>query len=603
VNIDETLDAIDNLYGPPLQVISDCLRAMIVAKDGHDLIAADFANIEGRVLAWLAGEQWKVDAFKDYDAGTGPDLYKLAYGRAYGLEAKDVTKDQRQVGKVMELACFDERTMLLTDKGLKYIVDVTTDDQLWDGVEWVRHDGPVFQGFRPTTNLNGVGVTAEHLIATRQTWLPAERLVSNRDTLRQALDLGSANLPWSAATQAPTAVRSVSASNAPAAPRPTPSRRQTYALARALAATFARRFNPPAGGRTISPMQTWFPTPNTAGGFSTESLRASIAAITRVIAGIVTTAVEASTCSNLGARAAANSSGTSSRFPGGTNPPWNLIEPTSTEGTSPAISGSSREPRTRGTDAKYRSCNSASPNLKPVYDILNAGPRSRFTIRSVDGFLIAHNCGYQGGVGAFQTMARAYNVKVADEQADDIKTKWRAAHPRIKQFWYDLENAAIAATVDKGEVKRVGKIMFKKAGSFLWCRLPSGRSLCYPYPRVADVEVPWTNKDGTPATKPALFHWGVDPVTKQWAEDSSYGGKISENVTQAVARDILASALLRLEQHGYNPVLHVHDEVVCEVPKGWGSVDELQEIMERVPTWAEGLPIAVEGWRGTRYRK
>ena len=166
-----------------------------------------------------------------------------------------------------------------------------------------------------------------------------------------------------------------------------------------------------------------------------------------------------------------------------------------------------------------------------------------------------------------------------------------------------MENAAIRATLDKGEVKRVGKIMFKVAGSFLWCRLPSGRSLCYPYPRVAEVEVPWTNKDGTPATKPALFHWGVDSVTKQWKEDSTYGGMLAENVTQAVARDILASALLRLEQHGYNPVLHVHDEVVCEVPKDRGSVEEVETLMAEAPEWAKGLPIAVEGWRGPRYRK
>jgi DNA polymerase len=234
---------------------------------------------------------------------------------------------------------------------------------------------------------------------------------------------------------------------------------------------------------------------------------------------------------------------------------------------------------------------------------MNAGPRSRFTIRSTDGFLIVHNCGYQGGVGAFQTMARAYNVRVDDKQADDIKVKWREAHPKIKAFWYDLENAAIRATLDKGEVKRVGKIMFKVAGSFLWCRLPSGRSLCYPYPRVAEVEVPWTNPDGSKATKPALHYWSVDGLTKKWSETVAYGGLTCENVVQATARDILSSALMRLDKHGYKIVLHCHDEIVCETPKGQGSVEEVCEIMCAADSWAEGLPLAAEGWRRTRYGK
>lgn len=313
---DDLLARIDALHGAPLNVISDCLRAMITAAPGRDLVAADFANIEGRVLAWLAGEDWKLEAFKAFDAGQGADLYKLAYARAYGLEAADVTKDQRQVGKVMELAL-----------------------------------------------------------------------------------------------------------------------------------------------------------------------------------------------------------------------------------------------------------------------------------------------GYQGGVGAFQTMARGYGVRITDEQADEIKTRWREQHPATKAFWKTLERSAIAATREPGRVTKAGRILFRKNGSFLWARLPSGRSLCYPYPRIVEKTLPWEDEDGKPAKGEALEYDGVDPVTKAWGTTDTYGGKLAENVTQAVARDILAAALLRLEHHGYAVVMHVHDEIVCEVPEGWGAVDEMEHLMEEIPTWAEGLPIAAEGWRGKRYRK
>jgi len=305
--------ALDMYYGPPLDVISSCLRGMITAAPGHELIACDYSNIEGRVLAWLAGEDWKLEAFRAFDRGDGPDLYLVAASRIYGCEPKDA-KPHRQIGKVSELAL-----------------------------------------------------------------------------------------------------------------------------------------------------------------------------------------------------------------------------------------------------------------------------------------------GYQGGVGAFQSMAKIYGVKVPDDQADGIKTKWREAHPRTVKFWYALEEAAIAAVLNPGGIFSAGHkgrpCKFRKVGSFIWCQLPSKRVLCYPYPRIVE------GKFG----RDAIQYMAVDGMTKKWDYTDTYGGSLAENVTQAVARDVLANALTTLEQDGYDVVFHVHDECVAEIPIDDSPDDELVQMMAdamcRLPAWAKDLPVVATGWRGTRYRK
>lgn len=209
--------------------------------------------------------------------------------------------------------------------------------------------------------------------------------------------------------------------------------------------------------------------------------------------------------------------------------------------------------------------------------------------------------GYQGGVGAFQTMARGYGVAVGDERADEIKTAWRTAHPKITAFWYRLEDAAMEAVRNAGQAVTVSRngpsIRFKVNGSFLWCELPSGRLLCYPYPRIEEIETPWGS------VKEAVTYMGVDSTTKQWLRQKTYGGFWAENITQAVARDLLAEAMERVEADGHEIVMHVHDELVAEVPQGGNCQPRIEELMLVLPAWAQGLPLAVEGWTGKRYRK
>ncbi len=214
--------------------------------------------------------------------------------------------------------------------------------------------------------------------------------------------------------------------------------------------------------------------------------------------------------------------------------------------------------------------------------------------------------GYQGGVGAFQSMARTLGVKIDDAEADDIKEAWRVANPAIQVFWYRLENAAQTAVEYPGHVVAVvgtPSIRFKTNGSWLTCTLPSGRVMYYAYPQVG-----WTKqKFGKTETNTyGLSYMSVNGVSKKWERTHTYGGKLAENVVSGLSRDLLALAMLRLDKFGWPIVMHVHDEAVVEMPDtdhNAADLKRMHNIMEESPTWAEGLPISVSGWWGYKYRK
>ena len=305
---------INILYGGVLAAASDCLRSMLIPAEGNTFVCADYSNIEGRVLAWLAGEKWKVKAFRDFDEGKGQDLYLLAYARAFNVPVGKVTKAQRTIGKVQELAG-----------------------------------------------------------------------------------------------------------------------------------------------------------------------------------------------------------------------------------------------------------------------------------------------GYGGGVGAYQNMSKIYGLSITDEKAEELKQAWRKANPKIVALWYALEGIAIAAVENpqKWMIDSNSKIAFVKRGSFLICKLPSGRNLYYPFPKIENVMTPW----GEP--KAALTYMTQQLTTKQWVRESTYGGSLVENIVQALARDILADGMMRVEEAGYPITLHVHDEIVCEIPINSEShnLKEFERLLSTPPNWAKDLPLAATGWTGKRYRK
>jgi DNA polymerase len=211
--------------------------------------------------------------------------------------------------------------------------------------------------------------------------------------------------------------------------------------------------------------------------------------------------------------------------------------------------------------------------------------------------------GFGGGKGAFQNMAKNYGVKVSDSVADEIKTAWREAHPATVKFWYELENAATNAVLYPNKIFEAGaegrRIKYKVAGSFLWCLLPSGRALCYPYPKIEPVMKPWGEMGDS------ITYMYVDSISNTWMRGSTYGGSLAENVTQATARDILTDAMLRIEDAGFPISFHVHDEIVTEIPVNNAdkALPTFEKIMAEVPNWATGLPIAVKCFAKDRYGK
>ena len=205
--------------------------------------------------------------------------------------------------------------------------------------------------------------------------------------------------------------------------------------------------------------------------------------------------------------------------------------------------------------------------------------------------------GFQGGVAAFQKMAKNYGVEMTDDRAEEIKVEWRESHPNVCQFWYDLEAAAKRAINARGSIQDIGAIRFRVAGSFLFMRLPSGRCIAYPYPCIKPKMTPWGEM------RDQVSYKGVDTFTHRWTDCFAHGGLLFNNAVQGIARDVEAEAMTRVEAAGYPVVLSVHDEVVSETALDFGSVEEFHSIMVELPPWAEGLPVAAEAWTGDRYKK
>ena len=237
--------------------------------------------------------------------------------------------------------------------------------------------------------------------------------------------------------------------------------------------------------------------------------------------------------------------------------------------------------------------------------------------------------GYEGGVGAFATFAGAYGINLDDLAAkvlldapidtiaqadkflgwfkkdnksryglsddafvacDVLKRMWRDAHPNIAGYWAALKDLVIKALVNRGNTFNELGLKVRASKNWLLLGLPSGRALCYPAPKVEDGD--------------KITYMGIDQYTRKWTRISTHGGKLFENLCQAVARDIMAANMPLIEAAGYRIVLTVHDEIIAEAPdEPQHSAEHLASLLAANPAWAPDIPLAAAGFETYRYRK
>ncbi len=220
----------------------------------------------------------------------------------------------------------------------------------------------------------------------------------------------------------------------------------------------------------------------------------------------------------------------------------------------------------------------------PQESIVKGNPNYEYRQKGKQATL---SCGYGGGVGALKAMG----AKMPEEEMQPLVDAWRAANPNIVAFWSALDRAA-RTVIRKKTSARVGKVTLYWQDDKMFMRLPSGRNLCYQSPHFTE------NRFGSDA-----IGYYAPNAAGQMVEQETFGGKMAENATQAIARDILAHALLTLEKNGYPVIFHVHDEAVIEMPIGQGSLEEACRLMAIAPDWAEDLPLRADGYECAYYQK
>jgi len=205
--------------------------------------------------------------------------------------------------------------------------------------------------------------------------------------------------------------------------------------------------------------------------------------------------------------------------------------------------------------------------------------------------------GYQGASGALIQMG-ALGMGLTEEELPEIVKRWRAANKRIVDLWYSLENAALEVMRTGQPVGIKGLILAREGDynndqDFFTVTLPSDRKLFYVKPFLSPNQ--WGND--------SIHYWGMDQTTKKWTTMDTYGGKLTENIVQAIARDCLAESMMRLAANGYQNVMHIHDEVVLDVLEEQADLNRVCEIMGQPISWAPGLLLKADGFISSYYKK
>ena len=600
-------ETLEILYESPSDILSQLIRTAFIAKEGTRFIISDFSAIEARVLAWLAGEQWVLDAFEN-----GEDIYCRTASRMFGVpvEKHGVNGHLRQKGKIATLACIAEGELVLTDKGLVPIEKLTKAHKLWDGENWVSHDGVLYKGIGEVIEYDGLRATKDHIV-----WIEGQE---------KPIQFGEAATSGAHLLQSGDGRRAIRVGE-DYKPRKKMGEKLEFLLcphkmSRLWKHSMARqgKFN----NRKVKRLSSLLPakTNSTMVGQKANSSKAKVHQPKR-------SRVQKLWRKRNKIQVSINSRGRSlfnrkiwiakKRTRNRQNrQQWALrkrqlkicdsyrecfeqekycINRISSKILALCTKCCYKETFKRIKPRRnYRRCRISCIREKKkleryrsktrLYDIRNAGKNNRFT---VSGKLV-HNCGYQGALGALKAMG-GIEMGLSEDELQSIVDSWREANPNIVSLWWDIDSV-VKRVVKTRTKEKYKSIVISYEKGILFIELPSKRRLAYPKAKIG------MNRFGGES----VVYEGI-VLGNKWDKIESYGGKFVENIVQAIARDILAEAMMRIENEGFNIVMHIHDEVVIESDSS--SIEEINEIMSIVPIWAPGLILDADGFESEFYKK
>lgn len=590
LKLSESYEDIDFFFDDYSEVYSSCLRSMFVSSPGKQLVVADLNAIECRVLNWLAGTKWVLKAFED-----GHDLYKIGASKLYKKKIEDVTDSERFFAKTVELGCFAEDTKILTDSGYKKIIDVKITDKLWDGVQWVQHQGVLNQGIKKVIDLEGVEVTEEHLfMLPNHQWVRAVELKEKPDYLKSAKQKAMLPCKVMLLVFVVELLRLLSRARVNVNTF-TLSKLQTFLMGKVKTVTTVLKNNLLKLIDIFTVTRLCYLTTNTESGFLTVFLLLNLDAKTQTTAGTTTMGAEELDFINHGVLITLLFCSTLLLLKTGITLAMRLIELIMTKDIRQGIYNLLAKNKTIKIKEQSKAYSQKLTDLKNVYDIVNAGPRNRFTIKTNDGHLIAHNCGYQMGAVKFYQTCVSYNVpNITEKIAADAVKFYRETHPTVTRLWSDYEAAAVKAVHEKTSIG-IGHVIWGFRNKHLECVLPSGRSIYFPFATLRNEPTPWGE------IRPKLYHYRIDSTTKKWVNRATYGGSLTESVCQAIARDVTMNGVVNVTSEGFEYLFQVHDEIVCESSSP--DLEKFISAMVKKAPWFESLPVKASGYIAERYKK
>ena len=555
------------------------LKKTIAAPEGYWIVDCDSSQIEARTLAWLAQQEDLVEAFDK-----GEDVYKIMAGAIYGKKIEDITDEERFVGKTTVLGCFGPDTRVLTSNGWKRIVEVKATDMVWDGEEWVNHQGVIPRGMKDTLTSYGVAATPDHEILTEHGWRVWSEVVTSPTLFQSAISranssscVGSSTLKTQAGLPGGILSSVVRAVGKAAWTGITSKQGAPPGVISVRKALQTLRVKNIGGTKILSPILS------IDSGFLTASPAVCLGVTTQTAAVTATMAGEAYLYTSRGGKIERLSSRTLSISTVGTTQNSNSTAWITLKDMSRAISGLFLAKKTCLIAAPQEVCR----RRLMTYDIAFAGPRNRYTIATSAGPIIVHNCGYGMGALKFQAQLKTFNVQMPLDECKRIIAVYRETYPMIPRLWREASEALDAMA--NNQTAPYGRDGVLTVAGEQGVYLPNGFRLQYPnlrwYRNGEKTELIYDTKKGKAVIPKRIW-----------------GGASVENVCQALARIAIGGQMLRIAKK-YRVVMTVHDSVVSLVPEA--EVEEAKDYIMRCmrmrPAWAPALPLNCEAKAGATY--